>query len=72
MKAGIEPGHKAVSIIDRREAISMAATMARKDDIILIAGKGHETCQIIGTEKLHFDDKEEIGKIFTIMNLLDN
>ena len=32
--------------------------MARKDDIVLIAGKGHEDYQIIGKEKIHFDDKE--------------
>jgi UDP-N-acetylmuramoyl-L-alanyl-D-glutamate--2,6-diaminopimelate ligase len=64
MKAGVPPGYKSVSIIDRREAISMAAAMARPGDIILIAGKGHETYQIIGSEKLHFDDKEEITKIF--------
>ena len=67
MKAGLEPGQKAVSIIDRREAISTAAAMARPGDIILIAGKGHEDYQIVGTEKHHFDDKEEIQKAFGLI-----
>ncbi len=43
---------------DRRKAIERAIQRARKDDVILIAGKGHETYQIIGTEKTHFSDKE--------------
>ena len=45
-------------IIDRKEAIKRAIEIAQKDDIILIAGKGHENYQIIGKEKTHFDDKE--------------
>lgn len=69
MKAGLEPAHKAVSIIDRREAISTAAAMARSGDIILIAGKGHETHQISGTEKHHFDDCEEIRNAFETIDL---
>ena len=38
--------------------------LARPGDIILLAGKGHETYQIIGTEKIHFDDREQIRKHF--------
>lgn len=45
-------------VIDRKEAIKRAIEIAQKDDIILIAGKGHENYQIIGKEKTHFDDKE--------------
>lgn len=45
-------------VIDRKEAIKRAIEIAQKDDIVLIAGKGHEDYQIIGTEKIHFDDKE--------------
>lgn len=45
-------------VIDRKQAIKRAIEIAEKDDIILIAGKGHETYQIIGKEKTHFDDKE--------------
>ena len=47
---------------DRREAIKKAVGMAKKGDIILIAGKGHETYQIVGKETRHFDDKEEVLK----------
>ena len=43
---------------DRREAIGMAVRLARPGDIVLIAGKGHEDYQIIGTTKFHFDDRE--------------
>ena len=45
-------------IIDRREAIFRAVEEARAGDIVVIAGKGHEDYQIIGTEKRHFDDRE--------------
>lgn len=69
MKAGLSAAHKAVSIIDRREAINTAAAMARAGDIILIAGKGHETYQITGTEKRHFDDREEIRAAFETIDL---
>jgi UDP-N-acetylmuramyl-tripeptide synthetase len=45
--------------VDRRRAIAAAVEAARPGDIVLIAGKGHEDYQIIGKEKLHFDDREE-------------
>ena len=45
-------------VIDRKEAIERAIEMAKKDDIVIIAGKGHENYQIIGKVKHHFDDKE--------------
>lgn len=45
-------------VVDRKEAIKEAIEMAQKDDVILIAGKGHENYQIIGKVKHHFDDKE--------------
>jgi UDP-N-acetylmuramoyl-L-alanyl-D-glutamate--2,6-diaminopimelate ligase len=45
-------------IVDRKKAIFYAIQQAKKDDIILIAGKGHETYQQIGHTKLHFDDRE--------------
>ena len=50
------------SIVDRREAIKVAIALAKKNDIILVAGKGHETYQEINGKKYHFDDKEEIMK----------
>ena len=43
---------------DRKKAIEIAIDAAGPDDIVLIAGKGHETYQIIGTEKFHFSDNE--------------
>jgi len=43
---------------DRKTAIQLALETARKDDIVLIAGKGHETYQIIGTERIDFDDRQ--------------
>jgi UDP-N-acetylmuramoyl-L-alanyl-D-glutamate--2,6-diaminopimelate ligase len=45
-------------IADRREAIHQAIYEARSDDLVLIAGKGHEDYQILGRETFHFDDKE--------------
>jgi len=45
-------------IIDRKEAIQYGITSANKNDVVLIAGKGHETYQIIGNEKMYFSDKE--------------
>jgi len=45
-------------ISDRRAAIHHAIEQARTDDLVLIAGKGHEDYQIIGREVFHFDDKE--------------
>ncbi len=49
-------------ITDRREAIKLACTLAKKDDIVLVAGKGHENYQEINHVKHHFDDKEEVLK----------
>jgi len=49
---------------DRRSAIALAVNLARKGDVLLIAGKGHEDYQIIGTQKQHFDDREEAAAAF--------
>jgi len=48
---------------DRRSAIAKAIKMLKKDDILLIAGKGHEDYQIINDKKSHFSDKEEVLKV---------
>jgi UDP-N-acetylmuramoyl-L-alanyl-D-glutamate--2,6-diaminopimelate ligase len=48
--------------VDRRTAIETAIGMAREDDVVLIAGKGHETYQIVGGEKRAFDDREAAAK----------
>ena len=47
------------SILDRREAIRAIVAEAREGDVVIIAGKGHETYQILGTERTAFDDREE-------------
>lgn len=47
---------------DRELAIVKAIELAQKDDIILIAGKGHETYQILGRDKIHFDDREIVRR----------
>jgi UDP-N-acetylmuramoyl-L-alanyl-D-glutamate--2,6-diaminopimelate ligase len=44
--------------VDRAKAIADAITSAHDDDLILVAGKGHEDYQIVGTTKIHFDDRE--------------
>lgn len=46
---------------NRRKAIRLAMSAAQKDDVIVLAGKGHETYQIIGTEKTHLDEREEVA-----------
>lgn len=50
---------------NRHEAIRLAINLARPGDIVLLAGKGHEDYQIIGTVKHHFDDREEAAAAFT-------
>jgi UDP-N-acetylmuramoyl-L-alanyl-D-glutamate--2,6-diaminopimelate ligase len=55
----------ALTIIDRREAIKTACALAQAGDVILIAGKGHEDYQEIKGVKHHFDDREEVEKIFS-------
>lgn len=60
MEAGVSPTNKrkTLSILDRKEAIRTACHLARKGDIILVAGKGHEKYQEINGVRFHFDDKE--------------
>ncbi len=64
IEAGIyETGCNYEVVENRYEAIKKAVSVWKKGDIIIIAGKGHETYQIIGTEKFHFDDREAVREI---------
>jgi len=59
VEIGVEQtGVEYFAVSDRREAISRAVAAASADDVVIIAGKGHEAYQIIGNEKFHFDDRE--------------
>jgi UDP-N-acetylmuramoyl-L-alanyl-D-glutamate--2,6-diaminopimelate ligase len=64
MEAGIPPElrKKVLRITDRREAIKTAVMMSSAGDVILVAGKGHETYQEVNGVRHHFDDREELGK----------
>ncbi|MBQ7419182.1 MAG: UDP-N-acetylmuramoyl-L-alanyl-D-glutamate--2,6-diaminopimelate ligase [Prevotella sp.] len=66
MLAGLNASQmkKTISITERKEAIRTACMMARKGDVILIAGKGHEDYQEIKGVKHHFDDREVVREIF--------
>jgi UDP-N-acetylmuramoyl-L-alanyl-D-glutamate--2,6-diaminopimelate ligase len=58
-------GRQYVKLPDRREAIFRAIGEARDGDVVLIAGKGHETYQIIGSQTIHFDDQEVAREAMT-------
>ena len=69
MESGISVNlrHKYLKITDRREAIKTACMIASPGDIVLIAGKGHETYQEVNGVRTHFDDKEEAEKVFLLL-----
>jgi len=58
---------KCLSITDRKEAIKTAVSLSKKEDIILVAGKGHEKYQETKGVKKHFDDKEVLAEMFHLM-----
>ena len=65
----VEEGMKTTScpykiIYDREEAIKIALTEAKDNDLVLLAGKGHETYQLIGDEKIPFSEKEIVLNFF--------
>ena len=70
MQAGVEPQdyRKTNVIVNRKEAIKMACSIARKGDIILIAGKGHEKYQEIKGERFPFDDLAIVNDTFKLLN----
>ncbi|MDQ3277196.1 MAG: UDP-N-acetylmuramoyl-L-alanyl-D-glutamate--2,6-diaminopimelate ligase, partial [Bacteroidota bacterium] len=59
---------KYIAIADRKQAIKTAISMAGPEDIVLIAGKGHEKYQEINGVKHHFDDKEVVQEMFELLN----
>ena len=62
---GMEKSRARIAVIEnRRQAIEFALEKARKNDIVLLAGKGHETYQIVGNEKIPFDEREIIKEYF--------
>jgi UDP-N-acetylmuramoyl-L-alanyl-D-glutamate--2,6-diaminopimelate ligase len=70
MMTGVEGQHfkKTLSITNRKEAIKSACSMAEKGDIILIAGKGHETYQEINGVRHDFDDLEIVKELLIKLN----
>ena len=70
MEEGIAPAYKRkyISIVDRKEAIKTAISLAKEEDIILVAGKGHEKYQEIKGVRNHFDDKEEVKEFFELLD----
>lgn len=71
MEKGVEPQNhrKTLSILDRKQAIKVACQLAKPNDIILIAGKGHETYQEIKGVRHHFDDMETVKELLDERNL---
>ena len=70
MEAGVNvvARKKYITIADRREAIKTAVSLAAKEDIILIAGKGHEKYQEIKGVKYDFDDKKILKEMFELLD----
>ncbi|WP_271392516.1 UDP-N-acetylmuramoyl-L-alanyl-D-glutamate--2,6-diaminopimelate ligase [Aequorivita sinensis] len=70
VEAGVPAEHyiKTISITNRKEAIKAACQMANENDIILIAGKGHETYQEINGERFDFDDFKIVKEVLTLLN----
>lgn len=69
MEAGVSvvARRKYISIADRKEAIKTAVSLASKEDIVLVAGKGHEKYQDIKGVKYDFDDKEVLKEVFELL-----
>ena len=70
MEEGLLPAarRKYISIVDRKEAIKTAISLAKPEDIILVAGKGHEKYQEIKGVRNYFDDKQVVSEMFELMD----
>jgi UDP-N-acetylmuramoyl-L-alanyl-D-glutamate--2,6-diaminopimelate ligase len=60
IQAGVLPGKTVYMETDRRQAIIKGLLLAERGDVVLIAGKGHEDYQVVGTTRTHLDDREEV------------
>ena len=65
IRPGMRRPEEARWIVDRREAIRYAGASVRPGDTVVIAGKGHEDYQVVGRERIHFDDREEVRRWFS-------
>jgi len=65
IRAGFKHSTKALWIANRRSAIQEAARQMKGGDVLVLAGKGHETYQVSGTDRIHFDDREEAEQAFS-------
>lgn len=70
MEQGVEPQNlkKTISITDRKQAIKTACQLAEKNDIILVAGKGHETYQEMKGKRIEFDDYKIVTDCLNLLN----
>ena len=70
IEAGVPPEHykKTVSIAERKQAIKTACQLAKANDIILLAGKGHESYQEINGERFDFDDFKMVSELLKVLN----
>jgi UDP-N-acetylmuramoyl-L-alanyl-D-glutamate--2,6-diaminopimelate ligase len=70
MEAGLTgpQKRKSLRVTNRKEAIKVAVSMAQPGDVVLVAGKGHETYQEIKGIKHHFDDREVLTEAFETLN----
>jgi UDP-N-acetylmuramoyl-L-alanyl-D-glutamate--2,6-diaminopimelate ligase len=58
-----------ITIVDRKEAIKYALENAQRGDIILLAGKGHETYQIFKDKTIHFDEREVVSQLLDLLKI---
>lgn len=64
----LDPGDSGfVVVLERRAAIELAVRCVGREGLLLVAGKGHEDYQILGSERIHFDDREELRRAFHLL-----
>ncbi len=64
IRRGMDAPSRAAWLVDRREALAYAADRMSPGDVLIVAGKGHEDYQILGTQKVPFDDRAEVRRLF--------